>query len=113
MRQRFVDWFVGILEDDPIPYGIDEIIFVVDNRYPRVNLSIRAMENDKDGLFYPIESEAFLDSEFINWNIDDKVMYQKVKSMIEYLLNRCDEIRSLRIKIQFIGKNTRFLEQIR
>lgn len=115
IRDRFVSWAVGVLEDDYVPYGIDEIVLYMENRYPRVSLSMRFYEQGVYTVFYPLEGQFFFDAEFVNLDITDEEATQLLIHLAEGLCNNDEYVQYAQgttLKVQLNGKKVDFLKTI-
>lgn len=99
MISSFAFWLHGIVEDDPLPDEIKNIVFVIKQNGEYSYLELRGYETlSINTIFYrPLEAE-FFDLMGI-YHMSNKVFLHRIKSMI-------DEAFSMEeLKVQFAKRN--------
>lgn len=94
MKDEFVFWVLGVLEDDPIPYEVDDIYFCLHRENGNIFLSFGGNEKKEKRIFnfeyYPLEAQFF------------KIENQNTFSLF-----------SLRKLLEYAQENPTFLEAFR
>ena len=84
MQKSFVNWVLGIIEDDPIPYEIDCIFFNIHRNSFYFYLSMGGNENKISESFdyFPLEAQFFDIKKFNSF-----ITLANIKSLVEKSLH--------------------------
>jgi len=106
MVNRFTFWLEGIVEDDPLPTEIKNIVFVVkhNGKYKYLEMQGYEKEISPNAIFYrPLEAEFFSLKEL---SLDGENLFEyKVKTLID------EAFFSPSLKQQFAGRKIYFLNR--
>ena len=111
--QNFHDWLAGIQEDDPLPFEIKNIYFIIEFTQNSIMVSYSADDKNLElfdyGSYFPLEAQFFFSAEMINLsyelfvkkNISKKDVFDMLKSLV---LRAKKELNFLQNKHIFIGE---------
>ena len=116
MQQLFDEWVLGVFEDDPLPYEVNMLLFVLDKKGDYYNLEFSGHQCygqsiNNSGFYYPLEAQSFVCKEFFNLNISEQKMMSLIKSLIINLTKnkQAQFLSKIQIGACFRYKNIFFL----
>ncbi len=109
-------WLEGIFEDDPITEELKIFHFVIENSYPRVNLSFSCSEDGRFPLYYPLEAQSFFNVDFFNLKLNNTQIFNLVKGLLLKSFSNFNVLQyinpKMTIRLGFKGKKVLFLKQL-
>ena len=115
-QSEFDTWLEGIFEDDPLDFELKYFDFVLENEYPRVNLSFSCSEDGLFNLYRPMEAQSFFNEDFFNLKLNNKNMFLLVKKVLLKSFTNFNVRqyinRQMVIRLGFKGKKMHFLKQL-
>jgi len=70
MEYYFSEWLLGLIEDDPIPYEIKYLTFIITEFDDRYELSLTGSEQKplvcEPDFYYPLECQCFYNTSYFN-----------------------------------------------
>lgn len=128
MEYYFREWLIGLLEDDPLPFEIKHLCFIISMLPDRVELALSGDENPfrlcYPGWYYPLEAQCFFYQKYFKIRPNGRRnIYNKTKKMIcdffkaektktHFRPNGRSELGNLTISLGFRGKKANFLVKI-
>lgn len=128
MEYYFSEWLLGLIEDDPIPYEIKYLTFIITEYDDRYELSLTGSENKlnicEPSFYYPLESQCFYNTAYFNLrplgrqkvlDVTKKLIistFKKISNQGIVLQNRTNGQSGLlnkTISVGFRGKKATFL----
>ena len=125
MQQRFNEWLNGLVEEDPIPFEVKHLLFIISEYDDRVELALTGSEKQLNisypSFYFPLEAQCFFDAEYFNLRPKGReTIFKLTKQMILSFVNSIKlssafgpNGRSLfgnvTISLGFRGKKTTFL----
>lgn len=118
LQYYFNDWVSGVFEDDPLPYEVNYLLFILDKKGKHYNLEFSGHEYadrniNTSGFFYPIEAQSFFCKDFLNLKLSSDAMFDLTKQLIYNFLSnsKLDFLSNVTIGLCFRYKNAIFLKQ--
>ena len=111
--KNFYYWLVGIQEDDPLPFEIKNIYFIVEFNQNEIVISYSADDKTLNifdyGTYFPLEAQYFFCSEFrelsLNFFVKKSISKKDILDMLNLLVsNAKTELDFLSSKNIFIGE---------
>ena len=95
IKADFFEWIKGIQEDDPLPYEIQNIYFILDLKNNDLQLSYsaddRALKVFDYGAYFPLEAQYFYSNTMkkLLLNSSENHLNLIKKELLEFLKNIC------------------------
>ena len=128
MEYYFREWLLGIVEDDPLPYGIKYLNFIITQNKWHFELALTGSEYPFKlsiaDLYYPLEAQCFFCEKYFKIRpFGRKKIYDVTKKLIlnffaqqqlcqHFCPNGRSNFDNLTISLGFRGKKAKFLVKI-
>ncbi len=128
MEYYFKEWVMGLFEDDPLPYEIKYLCFIITLYQDRCELSLTGSERPFTTAYpqdyYPLEAQCFFLSKYFNlrpcsrqkiYNITKRLILDVTfveRNNIHFRPNGRFELQDITISLGFRGKKADFLVKL-
>ncbi len=119
LQYYFDDWVLGVFEDDPLPFEVNYILFILDKKGDYYNLEFSGHQYidksiNSSGFFYPLEAQSFFCTEFFGLKISNQKIFKLTKTLICNFLKlpQAQFLSKTQIGLCFRYKNAVFLKQL-
>lgn len=128
MEYYFEEWFLGLFEDDPLPYEIKHLCFIISLGGGRPELAVSGSENPfvfcNPEMYYPLEAQCFFCQKYFNirpngrkniYDVTKKLIlnfFESQKTKTHFRPNGRSELAKMTISLGFRGKKANFLVKI-